>query len=285
MKKLFLGFSFLLLSIGTVFATDTGKGFSLDAALGELGLKERPQFLAGVNDDAIFDSKELKGEAVDITRFINKVSKSFAGGAAAIAIIMIVMNAFALVTAMGDSDAIGNAKKGLLWSFLGLLLIVFAYVIIKSIVAMTYSGEFEEKPEEAAKVVERIASTSECVKPDSIPIPPPHYGDDDASDKILKTETQHKKADKKGKFPSILYGYGIGTTGEEVQRYLKAEGCYAGLSGCDKIDGMYGQCTMKALHNYNNKQSLKFNKCQLAEKDQALAETKKKAEKKPEVKS
>ncbi len=261
MKNFASVFSFLFLAINFMFVSNSmGAGFSLDDALIELDIAtDRPQYLAGVEANTQFDSSELQGDASDLTKFIEKVAKSLTGAAAAIAIIMIVFNSISLVTSAGDSDAISNAKKGLLWAFLGLLLIVFAYVIIKNIIAMTYVGETGEPT-----IVEQTEVTSSnCSAPTNITIPPASFGTDDSN----LSETQNRN-DNSPDFPAELFNYGMGSTGNEVQDFLKNKGYYDGLpSGCeiDITDGKYGQCTMKALQAYNEDLTKKYKDCLAAE--------------------
>ncbi|MBX4205163.1 MAG: pilin, partial [Candidatus Doudnabacteria bacterium] len=50
-----------------------------------------------------------------------------------LAITMIIYNGFRYMTARGDDSQVATAKKGLTWSLLGLVLILFAYVIISAI--------------------------------------------------------------------------------------------------------------------------------------------------------
>jgi len=276
MKKLCLAFSFLFLSIGNVFATDGGKVFSLDEALGTLEVTARPQFLSGVNEKDEFGGEKLKGDASDLTRFIEKIAKSLTGAAAAIAILMIILNSFTLVTAVGDSDAIGNAKKGLLWAFIGLLLIIFAYVLVKTIISTAYLGEIT-KTEESAVSQNATASTSNCVEPTLINIPPATYGEKDQD----LEKTQSKVGDED--FPSVLFGQGLGDSAEAIQGKLKSDGFYKNLpANCQNPDGKYGQCTMQALQNYNESLEQEYQACLQLEKDQMLAETEKKAEENPE---
>jgi hypothetical protein len=269
MKKIFIAFAFSVLVMNSAFAAKEDtlndvlapsiKGFSLDDALNSLELKtERPQYLAGVSETAQFNSNELQGDASDITRFIEKIAKSLTGAAAAIAIIMIVLNAMTLVASAGDSDAISNAKKGLLWSFLGLLLIIFAYVIIKSIIATTYIGG-----EEAVIAGQAAAATEiNCPEPKQIPIPPAIYGEDGDTGEFK----QHKQVGTTEKFPSELLKLGIGSTGIEVQTFLKNKECYTGLSAnCQELDGLYGQCTMKALQAYSESLQKEYDECRASQ--------------------
>ena len=56
-----------------------------------------------------------------------------------IAVVLIVWNAFTIVTAAGDTDKIGNGKKGIMWTILGLALTMFAYIIVKTVIMLTYT--------------------------------------------------------------------------------------------------------------------------------------------------
>jgi hypothetical protein len=56
-----------------------------------------------------------------------------------IAVVLIVWNAFNLVTAAGETEKISQAKKGILWTIIGLAVTMFAYVIIKTVIVMTYT--------------------------------------------------------------------------------------------------------------------------------------------------
>ena len=92
-----------------------------------------PKYLVGANCE-----DELKGDARDITYWIQRFSKQITTFIAAVAVLLIAWNAFGLVTAGGDSDQIATNKKALIWVGAGLLLTVFAYVIVKTIISLTF---------------------------------------------------------------------------------------------------------------------------------------------------
>ena len=95
----------------------------------------KPQHLPGVDDES------LEGDAGDVTVTLQKIANGIAGIASGIAIFMIIFSAFKLVTAVGNSDDITKAKKGLTWSIVGLILIIAAFVIVKTIIYFAYTGE------------------------------------------------------------------------------------------------------------------------------------------------
>lgn len=55
--------------------------------------------------------------------------------AGSIAVIMIIIGGIRYMTAVGGEDEIGNAKKMILYAALGLLIIIFAFVIVQNIVS------------------------------------------------------------------------------------------------------------------------------------------------------
>jgi len=146
MKKIFI-FSFILFFSlsGVVFAeeeTGTGfdndKGYSLGKALtgGNIGLEDVndfPEHLPGI-------FKNSNGDVTDITNIMQKFGNGLTGVAAALAVLFIILNCFTLITAVGETDKISNAKKGLIWSLVGLVLIVGSYVIVKTMIFLSYAG-------------------------------------------------------------------------------------------------------------------------------------------------
>ncbi|MCF7830512.1 pilin [Candidatus Gracilibacteria bacterium] len=116
----------------------TDKGYSIREALtseniGFVKEDEFPKHLPGI-------FKNSKGDVSDLTSIMQKFANGLAGIAAAVAVLFIIYNCFNLVTAAGESDKISKAKKGLIWSLVGLVLIMGAYIMTKTIIAITYSG-------------------------------------------------------------------------------------------------------------------------------------------------
>ena len=123
--------------------------FNLHESLENVGVSDRPQHLVVQNLSDIEQmsaavggpSEVYYGDQRDLTKFMQKIMNGMTAILAAIAIYFIVLNAFNLVVAFGNSDNISKAKSGLAWSGAGFLLIVFAYVIVKTIMFVSYSGE------------------------------------------------------------------------------------------------------------------------------------------------
>ena len=86
-------------------------------------------------------STMLVGDSSDIIYFIKKTIDNFTVFAAGIAILFIVINALRLTISGLDSEQLGKAKKGLTWSAIGLLLVIFSYVVVRTIILLAFSGE------------------------------------------------------------------------------------------------------------------------------------------------
>lgn len=105
-------------------------------------IAEYPEHLVGA------DSRSLKGDASDLTVFFQRFGNGLTILAGSLAVIMIVVNGFMMVVSVGDTDTVGKAKSGLIWSLVALLLIIMAYVIVKTVISVSYSGqEFDVPPE------------------------------------------------------------------------------------------------------------------------------------------
>lgn len=92
-----------------------------------------PKYLVGASCQ-----EELKGDARDITYWIQRFGKQITTFLAALAVLLIAWNAFGLVTAAGDSDQIATHKKALMWIGIGLAVAMFAYVIVKTAISLTF---------------------------------------------------------------------------------------------------------------------------------------------------
>ena len=95
-----------------------------------------PKYLIGAN---CIDNNNLKGDASDITMWIQKFGGKITGLIGMIAVVLIIWNAFNITTAAGDSEKISQGKKGLIWTIVGLGLTMFAYVIVKTVIMLTYT--------------------------------------------------------------------------------------------------------------------------------------------------
>jgi glucose uptake protein GlcU len=73
-----------------------------------------------------FGSLTLKGFAENLLQNVIKIS-------GVLSLLMIIWYGFRYTTARGDDKQVSSAKTGIIWSLVGLILILFSYVIIKAI--------------------------------------------------------------------------------------------------------------------------------------------------------
>ena len=132
MKKLIIGFVFCFLAISGV-SPSSAQGVSLKGALEKIGVKNESEFLPV--------SKKEEDSTVALANIIQRATNYLTAMAAGVAILFIVINAGKLIMAFGSSDDITSAKKGLMWALGGLGVVMFAFVIAKTIISMTFSGE------------------------------------------------------------------------------------------------------------------------------------------------
>ncbi|MCB9809496.1 hypothetical protein H6771_00780 [Candidatus Peribacteria bacterium] len=117
-------------------------GYSLDEGLSRI-LPEgasniRPAYLVGAGKVA----RPMRADVAEITNQIQKLTNGLTLGAATIAVVFIVFYGVQIALGSGgnDTEAQKHLQK-LLLAVAGLVLIIFAYIIVRTIVAITYSGE------------------------------------------------------------------------------------------------------------------------------------------------
>lgn len=60
--------------------------------------------------------------------------------AAPVAVIMVVISAFIMVVGGAESEKVDQARKGLTWSLVGLVIIILSYSIVRAIIAFVISA-------------------------------------------------------------------------------------------------------------------------------------------------
>jgi len=142
-KTLFFIFGLGILCFPLV---SSAEGYNLGKALESLGLvgdnAVRPQHLVGIGET----DTAATGEVTDVTRYLQRLINGVTALAATLAVLFLVMNAWTLIIAAGGDD-VAKAKKGIIWALVGLLVIIGAYVVVKSAISFTYSGEGVETVE------------------------------------------------------------------------------------------------------------------------------------------
>ena len=94
----------------------------------------RPKYLVGAN----WDDREYTGDARDFTYWFQRFGGKLTGFVAIIAVLFMTQQGVAIVLSAGSDDTISKAKKAIQWTFIGLAVVVFAYVIVKTLISLTY---------------------------------------------------------------------------------------------------------------------------------------------------
>lgn len=69
----------------------------------------------------------------DLKTLVSSILRNVMGITGIIAVLMLVYNGFRYATSRGDEHQVSSAKKGIYWALIGLIIILFAYVIIAAI--------------------------------------------------------------------------------------------------------------------------------------------------------
>ena len=100
-----------------------------------------PRALPATGADATDSTKTVEVEiAGTIQRLTDQVT-TFVG---TIAVLMIVIYGFRISVSFNDSETIEKSKKGIVWCLTGLVVITFAYVIVKTVVSIAFLGQDTE---------------------------------------------------------------------------------------------------------------------------------------------
>lgn len=123
-------------------AEECKPGYSLSNALGDarggdVSESDLPYYLSGA---AVRENVDAGTATKQATTFMQKLISALVDIVAAIAVIFVMINGGKLLLSFGSTDDLGKAKKGFIGVLLGLLLIIFAYIIVKSVIGLLYSG-------------------------------------------------------------------------------------------------------------------------------------------------
>jgi len=161
MKKLIFVL-FLLCFIGVVPVADA-QGYDLQEALKNIDVEpeDHPVHLPGTNPKpgsvfAELRESEWTGKPYIITFYIQRIANALTGLAAAVAVLFIVQNSFNLLTSAGDSEKVTTSKKGLMWALIGLVVIMGAYIVVKTVISLSYVGGSVESGMEQMDSITRI---------------------------------------------------------------------------------------------------------------------------------
>lgn len=87
---------------------------------------ERP----GTSQDSPFDTNRFRDYFLGPNGFVSRYLPGFLGFIAIAAVFVIIVGGIIFLTAFGDEEKIGTAKKVVQWAIIGLILAMLAYAIV-----------------------------------------------------------------------------------------------------------------------------------------------------------
>lgn len=188
-------------------------------------------------------SKEAEYYSTQGTQtFILRVFGGVLNFAAIAAVLMLVIAAIRLVIAHGSQDKLQEAKKHILWTLAGLAVIILSLLIVRNVTETIYEAtEGDEAP-----VVEEEPEDVPCEKSAPATIPPACYG---TANQDLN-QTQSANSNECAEALELCGDLGVDPCSVKAIQ-TKVAGHYDDPNAsCSKADGLYGQCTKKAIENY-----------------------------------
>jgi hypothetical protein len=128
LRKIFFALAFFLAIASATFAA----GVSLIDGAKNTGITiECPAGVVNCSDDT-------KYETADAQNFILRIVGGLLNFVAVVAVVMLVVVAIRLVTALGNQENLQVAKKQLIWTFAGLAIIILGLLIVQNITEKIY---------------------------------------------------------------------------------------------------------------------------------------------------
>lgn len=214
------------------------------------------------------DAEVSKFSATGTQTFLLKLLGGVLNFAALAAVVMLVIAGIRYATALGGDEALKTARNNVIWTIVGLLVIMIALLIVRNVTSTIYESLGEktapvQKP--AATSTTATAATENKTENTSAACNPPASIPDscyegDINGVQTKTAAECQAAGEAlqpiCKMLGLSEDLGSGCTITSIQEKLISAGAYEGLSSnCSKADGKYGQCTTQAVSAYCTKVS------------------------------
>jgi hypothetical protein len=100
-----------------------------------------------------------KGEGTVIL-IVNIITGALLGIAASFAIFFLAIGGFRYVTSLGQTEVMEKAKKTIIYAILGLLAVIFSYIIVQTVIKIVISVEEEPMPTTGNTAIEVAPSTT-----------------------------------------------------------------------------------------------------------------------------
>lgn len=133
-------FAFILVLVGILTALNTvyAEGVSIPGNLRPRGLPtidiSEPD---SGNNAAIYSESKVRG------LLIMQFTSVLLSAAGVVSILFIVWNGYSMILAAGKEEKLTEAKKGLTWAIIGLILVILSYSIIRFIIATPFIASTE----------------------------------------------------------------------------------------------------------------------------------------------
>lgn len=217
------------------------------------------------------DAEVSKFSATGTQTFLLKLLGGVLNFAALAAVVMLVIAGIRYATALGGDEALKTARNNVIWTIVGLLVIMIALLIVRNVTSTIY-----ESLGQKAATTTQPASTPTAVSPTASPaatetktentsaacnppasIPTSCY-EGDINSVQTKTTAECQAAGEAlqpiCKMLGLSEDLASGCTVTAIQQKLSEAKAYEGLpANCSKIDGKYGQCTTQAVSAYCSK--------------------------------
>jgi len=216
------------------------------------------------------DAEVSKFSATGTQAFLLKLIGGVLNFAALAAVVMLVIAGIRYATALGGDEALKTARNNVIWTIVGLLVIMIALLIVRNVTSTIYESLGGKT------TTTQPASTSTTVSPTTSPAatetktedtsaacnPPASIPDScyegDINGVQTKTAAECQAAGEAlqpiCKMLGLSEDLGSGCSVTSIQEKLTSVKAYEGLpANCSKIDGKYGQCTTQAVSAYCSK--------------------------------
>lgn len=220
------------------------------------------------------DAEASKFSATGTQTFLLKLLGGVLNFAALAAVVMLVIAGIRYATALGGDEALKTARNNVIWTIVGLLVIMIALLIVRNITETLYGvvGDKVTNTNNQATNSTTQATNSNSTTPVASDTPTPvaennnptgcnppasipascYTGDINAvQTSISGCEVSREDLQPTCRMLGLAEDSDSSCNVSAVQQALISAGAYTGLPArCSGIDGRYGQCTVSAINAY-----------------------------------
>ncbi|MCF7846061.1 MAG: pilin [Candidatus Peribacteraceae bacterium] len=162
MRKIFLSAAIAFLAcVQPVLAAESTGGVGIIDAAKQIGITDITCPEGVVNCKL---SEEATQYSIESTQeFVLKLIGGILSFAAIIAVVMLIIAAIRLVTAHGSQDALAAAKKHIMWSLAGLVIIILSLLIVQNVTKIIFENTEQQLTTAVAPEKKQPKTREECV--------------------------------------------------------------------------------------------------------------------------